>query len=129
LPARAETIFDRMSAAWGSAYSAEDSCRENPHAIAFSADFGRASFTWDQPITGYDGSIRKTADYTVLDHAADRITMALDGESRLTDAGVPVVWVLRLVQNGGAYCWGRTDWPSEACVALHLRCPVANATS
>lgn len=118
-----DAAFAQFGGNWGAGYSADLSCAVNPHRITFTADHQAATFTWDRPITAYDGTVASTFHYSVISSTPDRITMAIDNESRLTADGIPVVWILRLVMAGRAYCWGRTDWAPEQCVATHFRCP------
>lgn len=120
----AETdFFAALTGDYGRPFSAEYTCQKNPHHVSFSADHRRALFEWRQDIMGYDGSVRKTAEYTVLGSNSVGIIMRLDGESRLTDTGEPVVWIMRPTLGVDGYCWGRTDWPEAQCIAPHIRCP------
>lgn len=124
LAARAD-VFDLASGTWGLIDHEDLSCAVNPHRISFSADQDRALFLWDHPMLAYDGEWRREGGYRVLSHDAQSITMALDGELRLTEAGEPVVWVLRLLAGGTRYCWGRKDWPEDRCIDRYIRCPGA----
>lgn len=127
-PARAD-VFDLASGLWGLPGDAELTCALNPHRVTFSPDRARASFRWDGPMINYEGEVDQEGTYSVLDHGEDYLVLALDGESRLTQDGVPVVWIMRLRPDGSGYCWGRTDWAEEVCVDLYRRCPAPPAIS
>jgi hypothetical protein len=120
--APAADVFDRLTGAFGTPFGGVDTCRDNPHSVRFSADRTRVAFRWGGDIRDYRGEWRAAADYSVLGHDDTGITMALDGETRLTDAGNPVVWILRPVKGLDGYCWGRTDWPLLRCIAVNVRC-------
>lgn len=121
-PALAEDIFVRMTGTYGALHSTALSCRENPHHLTFSADRRRALFRMEREVTDYEGKHRREAAYSVLGHDDSSITMALDGESRRTAAGAPVIWILRIVPTIDGYCWGRTDWPPLQCNHTQIRC-------
>ncbi len=129
LPAQAQTIFDRMTGDWALPFTEGMTCAENPHSLTFSADRRRAFFRWTGPMINYRGEVDQAGDYTVLNHDDGGITMALEGETRVTEAGDPVVWILRPANGVDGYCWGRTDWPGGRCVALHVRCRGATPIS
>lgn len=128
LPARAD-VFDDAAGVWGLPGDAELSCQLNPHAVSFSEDRTRSTFRWEHLMTNYLDEPDQEGTYTVLDHGADFIVMALDGEQRQTAEGAPVVWIMRLREGGARYCWGRTDWPEEDCVDRYARCPAPTPIS
>ncbi len=43
------------------------------------------------------------------------------GETRLTDAGEPVVWDL-VLKSEDSFCWDRTDWEQGGCTKNNARC-------
>jgi hypothetical protein len=120
-PARAD-IFDDLSGSYGTAFREDLSCARAPHRVSFSSDRRRAHFVLSSEISDYQGQPRRRADYTVLGLDAEGIEMVLDGETRLTAEGRPVIWVLRKAAGIDGYCWGRTDWPPGRCQHLNLRC-------
>jgi hypothetical protein len=122
LPVRAD-VFDLATGRWGLADDVELSCAINPHDVSFSQTRSRALFRWTEPMVNYEGEPDIEGAYSILDHGADFVVMALDGESRRTDNGKPVVWIMRLIEDGARYCWGRTDWPPEDCIDRYVRCP------
>lgn len=122
-PLQAQTVFDRAAGTWGLTDYAPLSCATNPHEVSFSADHGRALFRWDSPIVNYEGDWDLEGAYDVLGSGPDYIVLALDGESRRTREGEPVVWIMRLIDGDSRYCWGRTDWPTEDCIDRYARCP------
>ncbi|MCR8724041.1 hypothetical protein [Frigidibacter sp. ROC022] len=122
LPAHAD-VFDDASGLWGLTGDDELTCQLNPHRVTFFDDNKRASFRWEHLMTNYLGEPDQEGFYTVLDHGDDYIVLALDGEQRRTLEDAPVVWIMRLSEGGGRYCWGRTDWPAEDCLDGYARCP------
>jgi hypothetical protein len=60
--------------------------------------------------------------YEVLADEGKTMRLRAVGETRKTDAGVPVEWNL-LMLNADTFCWRRTDWKAGACTALLQRCP------
>jgi len=59
--------------------------------------------------------------YEVLADQGKALRLRVVGETRKTDAGVPVEWDL-LMLNADTFCWRRTDWTAGACTALLRRC-------
>lgn len=122
-PVFAQDIFaDFERGTWGYSGSQDSSCRSSPHTIRFSPDRTHAEFVWPVPITNYLHEQSSSADYSVISHDSGGIVMAMYGEQRRTPEGDLVVWVLKMLPKN-MYCWGRTDWPSTGCVAIHIRCP------
>jgi hypothetical protein len=121
-PAGAD-VFDDAAGIWGLTDYQPLSCEENPHQVSFSPDHSRAFFVWQGPMINYEGEWDTEGDYDVIEAGADYLVLALDGESRRTHDGKPVVWVMRLLDGGTRYCWGRTDWPKSECIDRYARCP------
>jgi hypothetical protein len=59
--------------------------------------------------------------YEVLADEGKTLRLRVVGETRKTDAGVPVEWDL-LMLNADTFCWRRTDWKAGACTTLLKRC-------
>ena len=118
--ARAD-VFADASGTWGLTDYDPLSCQENPHEVSFSPDHARAFFIWSGPMMNYEGEWDTEGDYTVLETGPDYLVLALDGESRRTHDGKPVVWIMRLLDGGQRYCWGRTDWPEQDCIDRYAR--------
>lgn len=87
--------------------------RYNPHTITFSDDNKIANFTTMKPFKSH-GNLISFYTYNVLSNDDKSITMSLNGETRKTDSGDLVVWILFL-KGTDVYCWRRTDWKSSAC--------------
>lgn len=62
-----------------------------------------------------------SATYDILRLSPTRIRGAIRGETRLTDAGVPVVWDLVMI-GPDEYRWQRTDWQFWQFTAGVHRC-------
>lgn len=117
-----EDPFFRLSGTFGRPFTADSDCQTNPHTVRFLQGNHRARFEWPNLVEDYEGKPRVFAEYSVQGLDGNGIIMALDGESRLTEAGEPVVWIMRPVARPDGYCWGRTDWPAARCIAVTLRC-------
>jgi hypothetical protein len=61
--------------------------------------------------------------YMVIQSQPGRALMFIEGESRLTDSGDPVLWWAMFV-SADAFRWRRYDWlATEATLAEWRRCP------
>ncbi len=72
-----------------------------------------------------DGTVRDTINYKVLKVEGNVMTMFVEGETRKTASGDPVVWSLVLVDDN-RYYWRRTDWEAGSGTSHVLRCQAAN---
>ncbi len=123
--ARAEDgIFSRLTGTYGSPDDPSQACATNPEHVTFSADGSRLLIDFGTPVLDYLGQDRTHAGYDVLAQDAAGVTVLLDGEERTTDAGEPVVWIMRPTTAPDGYCWGRTDWPVMRCPHRMVRCTV-----
>lgn len=121
--ARAEgDIFSRLTGTYGSPDDPAQACATNPEHVTFSADGSRLLIDFETPVIDYLGQDRTQAGYDVLGQDSAGVTVLLDGEQRVTDAGEPVVWIMRPTSAPDGYCWGRTDWPVMRCPHQMVRC-------
>jgi hypothetical protein len=114
-------LFSSAQGTWGSPGSAELACDRNPHTIAFSPDRRAMWLRYRRPVRMDDGSESDSARYRVLGHTRNAILLALEGETRQTPSGDPVLWDL-VVLSSERTCWHRTDWPAGTCTADAERC-------
>jgi hypothetical protein len=114
-------VYSALAGRWGWTSDHARSCARNPHTLAFSADRRFLILRHRAPIRAFDGSERNEAYYRVLQSSPDRLTLGLEGETRLQRDGRPVLWELRLL-SASAYCWHRTDKPERSCSAPIVRC-------
>ncbi|MGZ9809477.1 hypothetical protein ACXN5S_03345 [Pseudoroseicyclus sp. H15] len=115
-------IFERLAASsWGHEFDSDASCL-NPHRFSFPADRSRLVITWEEPITDYEYNQCLSGGYDVVSVEEERLTLALDGESRLGPDGQPVTWVLELLPTG-VYCWHTTDETKLQCDGWAMACP------
>ncbi|MBT0959281.1 hypothetical protein IV417_17975 [Alphaproteobacteria bacterium KMM 3653] len=115
-------IFDELhGSVWAFDTRLGMRCHENAHTIHFNADRTEAYFAWDTPMVNYKNEIDQDATYDVIEHDDTSITLYLHEESRVTESGSPVVWILRL-PDATTYCWDRTDWLPGQCTHVHVRC-------
>lgn len=122
-PAAAQSIFDLLA----------DGPREQPgsdvvrcDAITLQFRFydnnRRMALTYTDDIIDYEGNARRRGDYDVLAVEDSALLLQLDGESRRDAAGDPVMWRLRLAQNG-VTCWQRSDDGPLSCYGYTAPCP------
>ena len=81
-------------------------------------------------VTHYEWTDSTGVDSTVTEYAIQRFTGssirgAIQGETRLTEAGKPVVWDLVLTSED-SYQWHRTDWLPCQRTGTIKRCPSAH---
>lgn len=114
-------IFAVVEGKW--AWTTSDSgCAGEWHRIAFTPDRGVMTIAASKPYERPDGTLDSIAVYDVLSHTRVSIRGAIRGETRLTDAGVPVVWDL-VLRGPNSYAWHRTDWVRGALTREIERCP------
>jgi len=119
-PARAD-VFHDLSGRFGK-LAGPNTCAQNPHVVTFSEDRSQAHFVWAAPIIDFRGVSRMGGSYVILSHDDQSVTMRIPEETRLTDTGETVVWIMRRVTEPEGYCWGRTDWPVTRCEQEAVRC-------
>lgn len=83
-----------------------------------------ATFTALRPIEMAVGSVRNKIVYRGLYAEENRITMLVDDETRRTENGDRVVWVLLLIEDT-TYYWRRTDRPKGNGTSTVSRCKSA----
>lgn len=120
----AQGIQERLTGTYGSPVDPLLSCTQNPQHVSFLEGGRRALVAHDRPVTDLEGKQRLQGTDTILSQDDQGITLRFDEESRLTEAGDLIIWVMRPALGVDGYCWGRTDWPQERCDNLRLRCPV-----
>jgi len=120
-PAEGTDIFAVVEGKW--AWTTSDSgCAGESHRIAFTPDRAVMTIAASKPYEGADGKLDSMAVYDVLSHTQASIRGAIRGETRLTDAGAPVVWDL-VLRGPNNYAWHRTDWFRGAVTREIQRCP------
>jgi hypothetical protein len=82
------------------------------------------SITQWKPWTDDDGVERQVSVYDIEQIAPSRIRGTIRGETRTTDAGVPVVWDL-VITSPDSYAWHRTDWSTLSLTDAIRRCPAS----
>lgn len=117
LPADKE-VFDVAAGTWGW-MTGQNTCKKNPHTIAFSADRQTMMLTYRDSLD--DTTAAGTWVYDILEHEPWRVRGAIRGEERKTDAGQLVVWDL-VLRGPNLYAWHRTDWPALVMTDLNQRC-------
>lgn len=121
----AEDMEGRYEAVDGSA----NTCAHNPARLTIRRTPDHLSFDWPVPMTIFDGSTSRGVTYDLLEERADALVLRLEGETRRTDGGQPVIWLLRPNPDLSGFCWGRTDWPTLHCESAYRRCEQAAPTS
>ncbi|MBI2306127.1 MAG: hypothetical protein HYU78_02380 [Rhodocyclales bacterium] len=114
-----QDVFGLVSGKWAWSDKA-DQCTENPHYISFAPDRKTAYFRVKKPFE-HEGKMVSEYSYTVLYSEGNTITMLVNGETRRTDYGDRVVWVL-ILKDPATYKWRRTDWPPSNSTPNVRRC-------
>lgn len=120
-PGSTPTIYERLIGRWDTVH--EDSCA-NYHELSFDAARKTMFNTYAEVgwVTEHDS--RKVMRYAILDDKQGFLRVKLEDESRLDDAGRPVIWHVVLVDDN-TYCWGRDDWAPGSCTPVRKRCGAA----
>ena len=121
-PVVAQPVFDRAAGTYGAVNDPATGCATNPHLLEFSTNPPHALFTWQHPMLDPDEGPTRSARYDITGADEGSISLRREGSALRTDAGGPVIWVLRLTRNPQGYCWGRTDKPSVFCERPQERC-------
>ena len=95
----------------------KNTCAKNPQTIRFADNRKTMTITWDHT--------HDPAKYNILYFDANTFTSIVERETRTTDAGDRVVWVLK-VKDDTHFCWRRTDWPGYACTDSLVKCGVGS---
>jgi hypothetical protein len=117
-------IFAVATGTWDWTTSPADSfCVARRHTIAFSDDRRVMTITQNEPWTDSAGVVHQVSIYDLSEHTRRHVRGQIRGETRLTDAGAPVVWDLVLT-SADTYKWHRADWSwSFGYTATVRRCP------
>ncbi len=116
-----DDVFAVASGVWDW-QGADSLCVANPHTISFAPDHSVMYLAHRQPWNDSAGVQHRVAEYEIQGHDSTQIRGLIRGETRRTDAGVPVVWDLVLT-SPNSYAWHRTDWPATGRTKEVKRCP------
>lgn len=121
-PAFSETIFERLeNRSFGTVEYEELACETNSSTVTFSNENNRATFTQMHPIEDDLGVTRSVWTYTVIGSSESYVTLLLDDETRLDEAGDPLAWKFHLAAND-LMCWQRADRPNGPCGPVYETC-------
>ena len=112
----ADDIYTVVSGTWD--WDRRGKCEDNPHVITFSADRDTMLLTFDKPL-GDDTS--RVTRYVLQEVTRSSVRGQIVGETRLTDAGDPIIWDLVLTSSN-SYRWRGTEWPPGAYTGSVVRC-------
>ena len=115
-----ELFLERLRGTWGAVVDGKLDCKDS-QTISFAADRTTAIFSSPYGFTNSKGSEVDTITYKILSIRDNAITMFLNGESRTTAGGDPIVWTLILFQPN-AFVWRQTDWPVGHATTARMRC-------
>ena len=120
VPGDADGIFAAVEGKW--AWTTSDSgCTSEWHRITFTPDRRVMTIAASKPYDGADGKRDSVAVYDIEAHTRHSIRGAIRGETRLTNAGKPVIWDL-VLRSPDRYVWHRTDWPERGSTGVIERC-------
>lgn len=116
-----QELFSKAAGTWGRDRVGKYACNDEPHSIRFEDNYSKAIFHYPHPRPTHDGTLKGESIYKVLKVDGNTITMFLDGETRKTVTGDPVVWSL-IMFDDNLYRWHRTDDPSSTLSIPMFRC-------
>ena len=116
-----QSIFAVPPGIWGWEQSEELGCGGNSHTLSFTKDRAVMLLKHEEASIA-QGIPAEAVRYRVL-QSEPGLRMAIEGESRMTPAGEPVVWDVVML-SADRFCWRRTDWSPESCTPAVVRCPV-----
>jgi len=96
-------------------------CQDNPQTFTLSADRTHVLLEYRKPVPSFGNQMRKSATYKILDANNRLLRAQVEGETRKTPSGAPVVWDFAFLSNN-SFCWHRTDWPKGTCTKVMVRC-------
>lgn len=127
LPAASDaaTIFGMLEGRW-SWEGGDDECKASVHTLAISGDRRQLELRYPERTdsAGAPVVVRYTvieAGAQVLPWAPHAIRLAMEGETRRTDAGDLVVWDL-VFASPDRYHWHRADWEAGGLTKAIIRC-------
>jgi hypothetical protein len=94
----------------------QNTCQLNPQTFRFSGDRNTLTISWKHT---HDPAI-----YHLTDASEGVFVADIEGETRLTDAGAPVRWML-FMTGEDSFCWHRMDWDSGMCTKDQIKCPTS----
>lgn len=118
-------LAGQMAGQYGTVNDPAYSCTENPVDLHFTDKPPHAVFTWAKSRQMFDDKMSNEAVYDFRGEVPLGLLLRLEGETRLTAAGDPVLWILRPDADLQGFCWGRPDWPVVQCVNPFRRCDTA----
>ena len=119
-PSSPPEAMSRIVGTWGS--TGRFACDQTPHTISVADGGERLLFNTPKAVEMDDGSVRSVLTYKVLRAERDKLWLFVEGETRKTAAGDPVVWVLIMLDRD-TYAWRRTDWAPDGMTKPARRCP------
>lgn len=98
------------------------SCEEEWQDITFSPDWSEMHIAHPRSFVGADGVEDSITSYDVHEIGRDRVRGQIPGETRLNDAGEPVIWEL-VLRGPDRFAWRSTDWGPGRFTRDVRRCP------
>lgn len=120
-PTPTADLLARVSGTWAMLSEGVVDCSKDAETISFSKDQTVASFRSTTNYAVGNGKEADTITYKVLKVDGNTITMFLNGETRTTAGGDPIVWTLVLLRDN-MYVWRQTDWPAGESTRPFVRC-------
>jgi hypothetical protein len=119
-PAPDPKLFAKVAGKWGWKDYEPSNCANAPHTIAFPDD-KTMTITHAKEFKSVTGVMTNITTYDILYAEGNKITMLIRDETRRTEAGDRVVWVL-ILKDPNTYAWRRTDWKADSATKEIERC-------
>jgi hypothetical protein len=117
-----EALLQAIAGRW-SWTSDRNSCSDDDHSVRPAADGSKFFLRFKSDTTGAEEVtyVIERSGPGIIDGRDHVIRASIVGETRLDDAGRPVVWDLILL-TGNRYTWHRADWPADGETGDVIRC-------
>lgn len=112
-----DQMFQLLEGEW---IFAAMTCAE-PYTVTVSADRKSIKFQYAKPQRSADGTEHSSFTYNVLEVGSYFIRAQVEGESRKTTTGKPVVWDFMFL-SADKFVWHRTDWAGLSSTTPVTRC-------
>lgn len=117
---RQHPYVQSLSGPWGTKDT--DECSLGPERVSYSPSRSKLYIRYPGEGGTTDGiKARSVLTYNVLYSTGNQTRVALVGEDRTDESGLPVTWDIVKVTES-EYCWRRSDWGINECTIPRVRC-------
>ncbi|MGF1671430.1 MAG: DUF2059 domain-containing protein [Balneolaceae bacterium] len=104
----------------------DEPCTNRYFTISASPDKSKFLLRYpEQPLQTDENEYQSDFLYNIQEVQPRFVRAQIEGETRLTDNGEPVIWDLMVISSD-ELCWRRTDWNVTSCTNKIIRCQKSN---